>query len=129
LGQINETFHRAFLLSIPGCDNGTYKEVHLSLSEGGQGALPRGRVPGLTRGLRYTILLLQQGVVYATQNGVPAEDAVQVAVAGYNAGAFNAVRGYFQGDVDRFTTGRDYSADVLKRRTLSRRARKQLGYK
>lgn len=119
--QINEAFHRGFLESVPGCVSGSFSETLDS-------AYPRGRVPGLTRAARYAVLLLRDRVAYATANGVPPEDAVRVAVAAYNAGAFNAVRGYREGNPDRFTTGGDYSRDVLDRRAKIRRARRDLGW-
>jgi soluble lytic murein transglycosylase-like protein len=43
---------------------------------------------------------------------------VPFAVAAYNAGIGGALQGHAIGDVDRFTTGRDYSAWVMRHRIV-----------
>lgn len=120
--QINAVFHRAFLEGVPGCVSGSWRETLTS-------ALPAGRVPGLTRSTRYAILLLRQNIVTVTAAGVPAADAVRVAVAAYNGGTSGALRGWREGNPDRYTTGGDYSRDVLDRRAKVRRARRELGWR
>lgn len=46
------------------------------------------------------------------------EQALRVAVAGYNCGIHNAIVGHYEGDCDTYTTGNDYSSDVFARRAL-----------
>lgn len=123
LWQINATFHAAFLQTHRGALSGSYSLTFSS-------AYPAGRVPGLTDAGEYVIALLRGNIAYATRYGVPAGDAVRVAVAGYNSGIGPATSAYLiYGNPDRYTTGGDYSRDVLNRRTLVRRARRALGYR
>lgn len=53
--------------------------------------------------------------LYAISPAVPAHDRMSVAAAAYNCGAPKAVANYLAGNVDRGTTGRDYSKDVFAR--------------
>lgn len=123
LWQINATFHPSFLSSHRGATSGSYRLIYDS-------ALPPNRVPGLTDAAEYVVALLRGNITYATRYGVPAADAVRVAVAGYNSGIGPATSAYLiYGNPDRYTTGGDYSRDVLNRRTLVRRARRALGYR
>jgi hypothetical protein len=64
--------------------------------------------------------LLATYITWARQQGIPADDVEQVAVAAYNAGPANAKAGWRNGNVDRFTTGKNYSTDVLVRRKVFR---------
>lgn len=124
LFQLNEVYQAGFLASVPGCDSGSYVERHAS-------ALPRGLVPGLTNAARYVVKLLRDrlAAVQAALPRAPPEDVLRVAVAAYNAGTYGAIQGYLAGNPDRFTTGGDYSRDVLDRRAKIRRARRELHYR
>jgi hypothetical protein len=112
LWQINQRYHGVWLDSVPGCDSGSYEEDYDS-------ALPQGRVPGLTRAAYKARDLLRGRISYMAENGVPDADVVRVAVAAYNAGTYGALKGYREGDPDKFTTGHDYSKDVLERKKLA----------
>jgi hypothetical protein len=125
LWQINDRYHARFLASVPGCPNGEFAEA-FPVEKGG--ALPEGRVPGLTRALNYVIDLLRDGIDVARVEGVPSKDLVRVAVAGYNRGFINAVKDYKAGNVDKNTTGGNYSADVLSRQLRFRSALKELNW-
>ena len=46
---------------------------------------------------------------------IPVADRIRVALAAYNCGSKKAVPAYFSGMPDKFTTGHDYSKDVLTR--------------
>lgn len=121
--QISAKYHAHFLSSVPGCLNGEYAEA-FDVEHGG--ALPTGRVPGLTRAAEFVIQHLRDGIDTARTSGIPEKDCLRVSVAGYNAGFVNAVKGYKAGDVDKFSTGGDYSADVLSRQLRFRSALKDL---
>lgn len=121
--QLNQTFQAAFLSSHRGATSGSWTLIYSS-------ALPAGRVPGLTDATRHVISILRGNVAYATRFGVPPADAVRVAVAGYNSGIGPATSAYLvNGNPDRYTTGGDYSRDVLDRRAKIRRARRDLHYR
>jgi len=107
--QIDDRFHRPFLSTHRGCDNGSWDPTHPT-------ALPRGRVPSLTAATLYAIELLHDNMKVARNNGVPAGQVLRFAVAAYNAGAGGALQGFRAGDVDRETTGEDFSRDVLSRK-------------
>jgi hypothetical protein len=121
LFQINSTYHSRWLDSVPGCDSGTYEEKYDS-------ALPVGRVPGLTRGAKKCRDLLRDRIQAARAHAIPEADVVRVAVAAYNGGSYNAIQGYKQGDPDKYTTGGDYSKDVLARQKAIRSAVWKLGW-
>ncbi len=107
--QIDDRFHREFLSTHKGCDSGKWDARHDS-------SLPSGRVPALTASTLYAIELLHDNMRVARNNGVPASKVLRFAIAAYNAGAGGALRGLRLGNVDRNTTGQDYSRDVLSRK-------------
>lgn len=127
--QIDDRFHQAFLRSIPACRSGSYR-VSFSTREGG--ALPRGRVPGLTRGARYAIALLRANYEFARRNGVKRRHRKRFAIAAYNCGAGNALRSYREGgirNIDARTAGRNYSKDVLQIKAQVSTATRGLGWR
>lgn len=121
--QISSVWHSAWLAGVPGCKEGTWIE---EWDESSGGALPAGRVPGLTRACRFVIGLLGTNAAVAERGGIPEEDWKAVAVAGYNCGIGGAVKAYKAGDVDRYTTGGNYSRDVLDRQRAFREALREL---
>lgn len=48
-------------------------------------------------------------------NAVSAEDSIALPIASYNCGAGGALMGFKEGNIDKYTTGADYSEDVLRR--------------
>ena len=61
-------------------------------------------------------VLSESRAFFESKTGLQGEKLLQGALAGYNSGPANAVKAFQQGmDVDSFTTGRDYSKDVIKR--------------
>lgn len=112
LVQIDDRYHAPWLASVAGCQSGSYRRRYRS-------ALPAGRVPGLAAQVALTVAMLEQGVAAAIAAGVPAGHRLHVAVAGYNAGMAGALGAlHSHGDPDAATTGHDYGADVLARRTI-----------
>lgn len=62
----------------------------------------------------YGAKVLRDSINYARMKGVA--DEVACGIAGYNCGPARAVRGLLDyGDPDHYTTGKDYSRDVLTR--------------
>jgi hypothetical protein len=109
--QIDDRSHLDFLAKHRGCDSGSFTPAHDS-------AAPKGRVPTLTAATIYAIGLLRANMRVARSNGVPEEQVLRFAIAAYNAGAGGALHGFRNGDVDRGTTGGDYSRDVLARKAV-----------
>jgi hypothetical protein len=129
LYQINEHYHANWLRSVPGCLSGEYAEAFPPAKEGGEGALPPGRVPGLTTATKKAIATLKFNCTYAESQGVDDLDVLAVAVAGWNGGIGSTVKAYkTHGDPDVVTTGKDYSKDVLARQKAIRRWVQRAGW-
>lgn len=110
--QIDDRWNGALLSKLHGAISGTWA---LTLTK----ASNPGYVPGLIAGLRWCRYIISQNYKYALREGVPQDQAVRVAVAGYNCGPYYAVKGWKEyGDPDWYTTGKDYSKDVMKRRNM-----------
>lgn len=108
--QITELFHAEWLASQPGCKAGTWRV------EAGHTALEDGYCPRYTPACVYALDLLKFNAAYAKAK-VPSADPLRFALAAYNAGIGGALRGHREGDVDKYTTGGDYSAWCVRHRT------------
>lgn len=106
--QISELYHLEFLQSQPGCPEGTWRAVE------GHTADETGYAPRFTPALSYALDFLQGSLRYAASKGVPEDERVAFAIASYNAGRGGAYQGWKEGDVDKYTTGGDYSAWVIR---------------
>ena len=74
-------------------------------------------VPPVRDAAFYAASLIAANIAEARRAGVPKDDQVRVALAGYNAGMNRAISDYkSSGNPDARTTGGDYSRDVLGRR-------------
>lgn len=110
--QISELYHWGWLAKQPGC-----KEGEWTVSPG-HSAVEDGYCPRYTPALEYAIDVLHTGLEYARVKRLPEIARISFAVASYNAGVGGAMNGYKAGDVDRYTTGLDYSSWVLRHRTM-----------
>ena len=112
--QQDDRFQRAFLARTPGCASGSYRATFAD-------ALGPGRVPTLAAGCRRMARIVDSNVALAVHFGIPRRPQLRFAVAAYNGGAGNALKGWHEfRDVDRFTTGHDYSEDVFARWSVIR---------
>lgn len=111
--QISRRFHLEALRAMPGVKAGTWAPTVK-----GKTAADAGYCPRFEEQIRFTLAELQDSIEYARSKGIPERDRVRFAVAAHNAGRGGAYDGYRTGGVDRHTANGDYSADVLKRRTL-----------
>lgn len=109
--QISDVYHPAWLASVPGCVKWSW------LPAEGKSALDAGMSPRFSDGARYAVSLLHDGLAAADELHIPEDDHVRFAVAAYNAGVGGAMKGYREGDVDKYTTGKNYSHDTLVYRT------------
>lgn len=111
--QISELFHAEWLTSEPGCREGTWT------IDARHRAIEDGFCPRFTPACLYALRLLKIGADYArAKAGVDSRSVrLAFAIASYNAGIGGALKGYKEGDVDKFTTGGDYSAWVLEHRS------------
>lgn len=124
--QIDDRFHGPFLAAHAGCRSGSW-DFTFSRREGG--ARPAGRCPGMLAAQRYATGLILASEAFAVSHGVPHVHAGRFAIAAFNCGAGNALRAFEAGgiaNIDRFTTGQDYSADVLANVKAVRAALRQL---
>jgi hypothetical protein len=114
LAQISELYWEAWLKNHKGCVEGTYSATQPHcLSK------PR-LVPRLTDQTEFVCAHLDGNIVQARKAG--AKDPKAVGVAAYNCGNYNALRGeQIYDDPDHYTTGKNYSQDILNRERAIRR--------
>jgi hypothetical protein len=117
--QIDDRFHAPWLRAHAGCKSGSWEPTK-------HHALEPGYCPSLTASTLYTIVLLRGNRQFLIANGVPSGHAAQAAIAAFNCGAGGALAAYRSGHIDIRTTGRNYSADVLKNEAAVRAALKRL---
>jgi hypothetical protein len=109
--QINRGFHHDALARMPGVLTGTWGPVIKDHNPTMAGIVPR-----FEEALRFTVEELRENAAYAMDHGVPANEAIHVAVAAHNAGVGGALRGWQAGNCDKYTAGGDYSKWVLAAR-------------
>jgi len=79
------------------CASGNWKDIHLAIQKGAS-------------------VLEEKRKSVRNASGIPAIEEVRLAIAAYNCGATRVINNFRGGrPVDSNTTGKDYSADVLKR--------------
>lgn len=110
--QISELYHADWLRTEPGCPEGKWVAV------AGHTANEDGYCPRYTPALNYALKMIKGSVSFAKRQGVKDSEAVRFAVAAYNAGGGGALRGFKEGDVDKYTTGGDYSGWVMRHRLI-----------
>lgn len=107
--QISDTIapNRQFLASVLGCPDGSW------IPKRGFTALEPLRCPTFSAASNYTLKEFSRNKASAIASHVPSADVLRFCVAAHNAGFTGALRGYRLGDVDKFTTHGDYSANVM----------------
>lgn len=111
--QISTKHHAVALKAMPGVEEGSWWPV----IEGAT-AYDFGHCPRFEESLRYTLELMHEAQAYGTDHGVI--ELGRFSVAAHNAGIGGAYRGWKEGNVDKYTTGGDYSAWVLRHSRLIR---------
>lgn len=121
LAQISEIYWAGWLKAHKGCIEGTYRATEPNV-------LSKVRlVPRLTDQTQFTCAHLNGNIVQATKAG--AKDPRRVGIAAYNCGLYTAISAERDhNDPDHWTTGKDYSADILERERAIRRALRTLGW-
>jgi hypothetical protein len=114
--QIARKYHGDWLKRQPAVKAGTWAPVVAGHTPNDVGFCPR-----FEDSLRFTITELRENIAYALDSGVLPTDAVRVAVAAHNAGLGGALLGVREGDVDKHTALGDYSAWVIRHRTMVNR--------
>lgn len=107
--QISRVYHRAALADMPGVKCGTWKPL-----VSGKTAADDGYCGRFSDEAFYTRDELRTAEHYGATHGVADRDLTRFIIAAHNAGSGGALRGYREGDVDRYTTGGDYSAWCLR---------------
>ena len=108
--QITDLWHKDWLASEPGCPQGSWRAVE------GKTALDEGYCPRFTPAALYAVQMLRDAAATARKEKVPSEKVVHFSVAAYNAGQSGAMRGYRENNIDKYTTGGDYSEWVITHR-------------
>lgn len=104
--QISRRYHPEALRRMPAVKSGTWTPLRP-----GTTPLDGGCVPRFEDALQFTIRAMQSNASYAEGRGY--REPVRFSIAAHNGGRGGAQTGYSRGDVDRFTTGGDYSEWVL----------------
>lgn len=118
--QIHDAFHSEALARVPGCRAARTLAAHTSsawIPVAAAKAVDRGFCPTVEDGARIAARILTGLIGQADASSIARDDQVRVAVAAYNCGFGGALSSYRRGDADLATTGRDYSRDVLLRRS------------
>jgi hypothetical protein len=108
--QINDHWHAEFLRSEPGCPVGSWQ------AQTGKTAIEKGYCPRFTPACLYALDVLKDGANVARDHGVEKDQVIRFALAAYNAGTGGALKGFREGDFDKYTTGGDYGEWVLAHR-------------
>lgn len=111
--QISRRFHADTLSIMPGVKAGTWGP-----KVSGKSANDGGYVPTFGSGLEFTTDELRHAMALGAAQGVPTDRLVRFAIAAHNAGVGGALAGFHEGNQDKYTAGGDYSAWVLKARSL-----------
>lgn len=108
--QISDTIDREakWLATQEGCTNGYW-----SPSEPPVNALTPMHCPRFSPALDFTKATMLDDMQFAAEANVPAGERLRFAVAEHNAGPTGALEGWRDGNIDKNTTGGDYSAYVL----------------
>jgi len=109
--QISELYHSHWLRQQPGCPEGKWRATSAHT------AYENGYCPRFTPACLYATDLLKNGRAFGISLGLSPAQAVRFGIAAYNAGIGGARNGLKDGDVDKYTTGGDYSAWVIAGRT------------
>lgn len=109
--QINQVAHEAFLREQPGCPVGTWNPSPPHK------AIEPDFAPRFAPACSYALAMLKANYRYATHLIADPGMWLSFAIAAYNAGQGGAERGFHAGDIDKYTSGADYSAWVIRHRT------------
>lgn len=104
--QISRRYHSASLARMPGVHAGTWGPVVASRSDIGD------LCPRFEDSLQFTLIGIHEAMAFGEDMGVKAADLPRFAVAAHNAGWAGALKGYREGNVDKYTALGDYSAQV-----------------
>jgi hypothetical protein len=111
--QISRKYHSTALSMMPGVKNDTWTPTILGMSANVSGYVPR-----FEDSLQYVLSEMHENMAQLDDFVGSSDTLVQVTVAAHNAGVDGALKGYRLGDIDINTAGGDYSAWVLKHRSL-----------
>jgi hypothetical protein len=104
--QISRRYHSATLARMPGVAAGTWGPVISGRAD------IANYVPRFEDSLQFTITGLHEAAAYGEDMGVPENILPRFAVAAHNAGWGGALKGWREGDVDKYTALGDYSKSV-----------------
>lgn len=109
--QINRGFHASALKRMPAVEEDSWWPV---ISD--KTAYDKGYAPRFEESLRFVLELAHEHQAYGESQGIIEDDLGRFAIVAHNAGAGGAMRGWNEGEPDKFTAGGDYSAWVLRHR-------------
>lgn len=106
--QISKRFHTASLKGMEAVTSGTWGPP----IEGAT-AYDEGMVPSFREAVPYVLREMAGALDYARDHHVKENMRLRFAVAAHNAGVGGAMAGLREGNVDKYTTGGDYSGWVM----------------
>lgn len=106
--QISRRWNENALRAMPGVRVRTWKPV-----VDGKSAYDSGFVPRFNDARDFLVKELRASRAFGLRAGVAIDDLPRFVLAAHNAGMGGALRGYREGDVDRFTANSDYSAWIV----------------
>lgn len=118
--QITKLYHSDWLDDQLGCLAGDLTKqatTEWRVAPGEHSALEVGYVPRFTPAVLYACDMLKTAVK-AAPDDLSDTELIRFAIAAYNAGVGGAKKGLAAGDVDKYTTGGDYSRYVIRHRSL-----------
>jgi len=114
--QIASEYHMADLRRMLGVDEGTWGPVVEQAT-----ALDDNYCPRYEESLQFTLMLMHEHQAFAMDSGISEDELGRFAVVAHNAGLGGALRGYREGEPDRYTAYQNYSQWVLRHRTIINR--------
>jgi hypothetical protein len=106
--QISDVYEADFLKQAEGCKEGEWGPANPPVK-----AITERHVPRFTPALNYVKQSMLNSMEFAFGQGVPSGLLLRFAIAAHNAGDGGALRGYREGNVDKYTAHGDYSQYVL----------------
>lgn len=106
--QISDEFEADFLKQAEGCKEGDWGPAVPPVK-----AITPRHVPRFSPALDYVKASMLNSMDYALSQKVPGPELLRFAIAAHNAGSGGAMRGFREGNVDKYTAHGDYSAYVV----------------
>lgn len=110
--QISTRHHQRVLAMMPAVEVDTWGPVVPGFSAYDEGYCPR-----FEDSLQFTLRYMHDAQEQGSDAGIDPDDLGRFAVVAHNAGVSGALRGFREGNPDKYTAGGDYSTWIMAHRT------------